>query len=218
MRMQTEFARSQMITQQVRAWEVLDERVLDAMRSVARERFVPARFRNVAFADTNIPLAPGRHMLAPKLVGRMLQALSPHAGDRALSVGSDNGYLGACLAALGAEVEIIERDPALAAAARANLAAGDVARVAVRDGDAFSAAPGRDYQLVVLTGSLPRYDARFEQLLAVGGRLLVVTGEAPLQEARLVTRVAAGEWRSESLFETYIDALDNAPRPEAFEF
>src|SRR5438477_373296 len=72
--MQTEFARTQMITQQVRAWDVLDERVLDAMRRTPREFFVPEKYTGLAFADTDIPLARGQHMLPPKIVGRLLQA------------------------------------------------------------------------------------------------------------------------------------------------
>ena len=78
--MQTEFARAQMITQQIRAWDVLDERVLDAMRRTPREFFVPERYAEVAFADTDIPLRAGQHMLAPKIVGRLLQALDAQPG------------------------------------------------------------------------------------------------------------------------------------------
>src|SRR4051794_6156150 len=98
--MQTEFARAQMITQQVRAWDVLDERVLDAMRRTPREFFVPERFAEVAFADTDIPLLAGQHMLAPNIVGRLLQALDAQPGTRALVVGSGTGYVPACLAAM----------------------------------------------------------------------------------------------------------------------
>jgi protein-L-isoaspartate(D-aspartate) O-methyltransferase len=98
--MQTEFARGQMITQQVRAWDVLDLRVLDAMRRTPREFFVPERFAGVAFADADIPLAPGQHMLAPKIVGRILQALDAGPGMRALVVGCGTGFVPACLSAM----------------------------------------------------------------------------------------------------------------------
>ena len=106
--MQTEFARTQMITQQIRAWDVLDERVLDAMRRTPREFFVPERYSELAFADTDIPLRSGQHMLAPKVVGRLLQGLDAVPGMRALVVGSGLGLVPACLSAMGASVRAIE--------------------------------------------------------------------------------------------------------------
>src|ERR1041384_439377 len=119
--MQTEFARVQMITQQIRAWDVLDERVLDAMRRTPREFFVPERYAELAFADTDIPLSEGQHMLPPKIVGRLLQALDARAGMRALLGGWGTGFVPACLSAMGASVRAIEIRPELAAAARNNL-------------------------------------------------------------------------------------------------
>ena len=119
--MQTEFARVQMITQQVRAWDVLNERVLDAMRRTPREFFVPERFAGLAFADAGIPLRAGQHMLAPKVVGRLLQALDAQPGMRALVVGAGTGFVAACLSAMGASVRAIELHAELAAAARTNL-------------------------------------------------------------------------------------------------
>src|SRR6218665_1755208 len=119
--MQTEFARVQMITQQVRAWDVFDERVLEAMGGTPREFFVPEKFAELAFADAAIPLRAGQHMLAPKIVGRLLQALDAGPGMRALVVGSGLGFVPSCLSALGASVRAIEIDGGLAAASRANL-------------------------------------------------------------------------------------------------
>src|SRR5204862_7239805 len=119
--MQTEFARAQMITQQIRAWDVLDERVLDAMRRTPREFFVPERYVELAFADTGIPLLAGQHMLAPKIVGRLLQALAAGPGARALVIGCGTGYVPACISAMGASVRAIEIDAGLASAARSNL-------------------------------------------------------------------------------------------------
>src|SRR5688500_1170195 len=119
-----EFARGQMITQQIRAWDVLDGRVLEAMQRTPREQFVPERYAGVAFADTDIPLLPGQHMLAPKIVGRLLQALDPQPGMRALVVGAGTGYVPACMSAMDASVRALEIDAELAAAARANLKIG----------------------------------------------------------------------------------------------
>jgi protein-L-isoaspartate(D-aspartate) O-methyltransferase len=216
--MQTEFARGQMITQQVRAWDVLDERVLDAMRRTPREFFVPERFVDVAFADTDIPLLAGQHMLAPKVVGRLLQALDARAGMRALVVGSGTGYVAACLSAMGASVRAIEIHAELAAASRANLKRAGFGQVEVVTGDTFNLDTGKDYALIAVCGALPLYDDRFARALAMGGKLFVVVGDQIPQEALLVTRTASAGWSSAGLFETAVDALEHASRPEPFQF
>ena len=216
--MQTEFARVQMVGQQVRAWDVLDERVLDAMRRTPREFFVPERFAGLAFADTDIPLAPGQHMLPPNIVGRLLQALLPAPGMRALVVGCGTGYVPACLSAMGASVRAIEILPELAEAARRNLKRAGFGQVEVVTGDTFNLDTGSDYALIAVCGSLPLYDERFARALAVGGRLFVVVGSSAPQEALLVTRTETEKWDSVGLFETLIDPLDHAPRPEPFQF
>jgi protein-L-isoaspartate(D-aspartate) O-methyltransferase len=215
--MQTEFARTQMITQQIRAWDVLDERVLDAMRRTPREFFVPERYVDLAFADTDIPLMAGQHMLAPKIVGRLLQALDAHPGMRALVVGAGTGFVPACLAAMGASVRAVEIHPELAAAARANLKRAGFGQVDVVTGDTFNLDLGKDYALIAVCGALPLYDDRFARALAVGGKLFVVVGDRPPQEALLVTRTASA-FTSTGLFETAIDPLENAKRPELFQF
>jgi protein-L-isoaspartate(D-aspartate) O-methyltransferase len=216
--MQSEFARGQMINQQVRAWEVLDERVLDAMRRTPREFFVPEKFAEVAFADADIPLRAGQHMLAPKVVGRLLQALEAAPGVRALVVGCGTGFVPACLSAMGASVRAIEIDAELAAAARHNLKRAGFGQVEVVTGDTFHLDLGRDYALIAVCGSLPLYDERFARALAVGGKLFAVVGATQLQEALLVTRTGEGAWSSTGLFETRIDALDHASWPEPFTF
>ncbi|HET9863798.1 MAG TPA: protein-L-isoaspartate O-methyltransferase [Steroidobacteraceae bacterium] len=207
-----------MINQQIRAWDVLDERVLDAMRRTPREFFVPERFAGLAFADTDIPLAPGQHMLTPMVVGRLLQALDAAAGMRALVVGCGTGYVAACLSAMGASVRAIEIRPELAQDARRNLKRAGFGQVEVVTGDTFNLDLGRDYALIAVCGALPLYDERFARALAVGGRLFVVVGNSLPQEALLVTRTAEGTWDSTGLFETAVDPLENAPSPERFQF
>jgi protein-L-isoaspartate(D-aspartate) O-methyltransferase len=216
--MHSEFARAQMITQQIRAWDVLDERVLDAMRRTPREFFVPERYIELAFADTAIPLRAGQHMLAPNIVGRLLQALDAQPGMRALVIGAGTGYVAACLSAMGASVRGIEIDALLAAAARANLKRAGFGQVDVVTGDTFNLDIGKDYALIAVCGALPLYDDRFARALAVGGKLFVVVGDRLPQEARLVERTAETTWESSDLFETAIDALENAKRPEPFQF
>ena len=216
--MHTEAAREQMIEQQVRAWDVLDERVLAIFRAVPRERFVPAEQRFLAFADVEIALAHAQHMLRPSVAGRLLQALALSGSERVLEVGSGTGYLTACVAAAGRAVRSVEIFPDLADAARANLAAFSVDNALVVNEDAMLILQDIRYDAIALTASLPVYDQRWERQLEVGGRLFIVVGEAPIMEARLVRRLSEDTWTSESLFETVIDPLRNARWPEQFSF
>jgi protein-L-isoaspartate(D-aspartate) O-methyltransferase len=218
--MQVDAAREQMVHQQVRAWDVLDPRVLEVLGTVPRERFVPPAYVGIAFADAPIPLGHGEHMLPPKVVGRILQAVAPGRGERALEVGTGSGYLTACLAAMCGAVRSIERQADLAARARGNLAAAGVANVEVVEADAFAdgALGGGTYDVIILTGSLPVDDPRFRQQLALGGRLFAIVGEPPVMDARLVTRISADQWSTESLFETVVAPLYGAPRHESFTF
>jgi protein-L-isoaspartate(D-aspartate) O-methyltransferase len=211
-------ARRQMIEQQVRAWEVLDLTVLAAMERVPREEFTPPAFRDLAFADMNVPLDHGQHMLAPKLEGRILQALELSPDDAVLEIGTGSGYFAACLGTLARTVKSIEIHTDLATSARASLARNNIHNVTVEAADAFGCDdPGR-YDAVVLTGSLPVYDARFEQWLAAGGRLFVVVGQGPIMEARRITRTGPSELLRESLFETVMDPLIHAAEPAKFVF
>lgn len=216
--MQSAQAQEQMIEQQVRAWDVLDERVLGTLRRVPRAAFVPPAQRGRAYADAEVPLPLGQHMLRPSVVGRLLQALEPAAGLRALEIGTGSGFVAACLRAAGARVRTLELYAELASLAARNLAAFGMSDVEVVNADALSAASGERYGLIAVTGSLPVYDARFERQLEVGGRLFVVVGEAPVMDARLVRRISESAWATESLFETVIDPLVNAPRPPRFSF
>jgi protein-L-isoaspartate(D-aspartate) O-methyltransferase len=216
--MQTADAREQMIEQQVRAWDVLDERVLGTLRQVPREAFVPPAQRFRAYTDAEVPLPEGQHMLRPSVVGRLLQALEPSLGMRALEVGAGSGFVSACLRAAGARVRALELYAELAGLAARNLSAFGMSDVEVVNADALNADTGERYDVIAVTGSLPLYDARLERQLAVGGRLFVVVGEAPVMEARLVRRISETAWATDSLFETVIDPLVNAPRPARFRF
>jgi protein-L-isoaspartate(D-aspartate) O-methyltransferase len=216
--MQTVNVREQMIEQQVRAWDVLDAQVLTVMREVPRELFASAEHGYLAYADVEVPLPCGQRMLRPSVAGRLLQALLPEATETVLEIGTGTGFLTACLRAMAARVRSLEVFAQLADAARRNLAALGMRDVEVVDADAWSFESGARYGAIAVTGSLPLYDARFERMLSVGGRLFVVVGEPPVMEARLVRRTAEEAWATESLFETVIDPLANAARPPRFTF
>jgi protein-L-isoaspartate(D-aspartate) O-methyltransferase len=218
MSLNTETARLQMVTQQVRAWEVLDPRVLQVLTEVRREAFVPPAWRNLAFADTAIPLGDGQQMLTPQVEGRILQALEVGAADRVLEVGTGSGFLAACLGRLGAAVTTLEIRPALAEQARRALRDAGARNCEVITADAFAWQPAAPFDCIAVTGSLPVDEAPFRDWLAPGGRLFVVVGAAPAMDARLVRRAATGEFSRESLFETVLDPLDHAPQPEPFRF
>ncbi len=213
-----ENARRQMIDQQVRAGEVLDPRVLDALASVRREHYVPEAYRDVAFADAELPLGHGQAMLTPQLEGRILQALAVESTDRVLEVGTGSGFFAACLARLGGTVRSLEIHGDLADRASRALRAAAVTSVSVEVTDALRLAAEPGYDVIALTASLPAYDPRFEQALRPGGRLFVAVGAAPAMQALLVTRSDADHWLRTPLFETVIPPLIGAAAPARFVF
>jgi protein-L-isoaspartate(D-aspartate) O-methyltransferase len=216
--MQPAQAREQMVEQQVRAWDVLDEGVLEVLRQIPRELFVPQAQRYRAYADVEVPLARGQHMLRPSVVGRVLQALLPRPGERVLEIGAGSGFVSACLRAMSGTVRSLEVYPQLAEEARRNLALLGMRDVEVLDGDALQGESAERYAAIAVTASLPIYDARFEDMLEVGGRLFIVVGEPPVMDARLIRRTGADSFATQSLFETVIDPLVNAARPQEFTF
>ena len=217
----TDPARFNMIEQQIRPWQVLDPRVLATMSQVHRELFVPDAYQGLAYADIEIPIGHSSSMLAPKMVGRMLQALGIHEHDKVLEIGTGTGYVTACLARLGGRVLSIEIDPELASAAQERLEAMQLRRVEVITGDALAGpVDGGPFDVIAVTGSLPDEERlpMLRQQLSTGGRLFAVIGESPLMEAVLETRLAGGDARREGLFETCVPALRNVPEPERFVF
>ena len=221
--MNLEQARNNMVEQQIRTWEVLDQDVLDLLYLVPREQFVPPEHRALAFSDLEIPLEAGKtageRMWQPKMEARVLQELSIHKTDRVLEVGTGSGYFTALLAHRCAQVCSVEINPALAAFGRRNLERHGVDNALLEAGDA---ARGWDrhapYDIIVLTGSTPVLPAALLAQLAPQGRLFAVVGEAPAMSARLVTCTAPGERRATDLFETVLRPLANAERPSRFKF
>jgi protein-L-isoaspartate(D-aspartate) O-methyltransferase len=221
--MNLEKARSNMVEQQIRPWEVLDQDVLDLLYTVPREEFVPPAWRNLAFADLEIPLSEqareGERMWAPKIEARVLQALAPRRTDRVLEVGTGSGYLTALLAHRAAQVYSVEIEPALAAFGKANIARHGVDNVTLETGDgARGYGKWAPYDIVVLTGSVPLLPRQVLDSLAPGGRVFAIVGDAPVMTAKIVTCTAPGAFRTVDLFETLLAPLVNCEQPSRFTF
>ena len=217
--MNLEQARTNMVEQQIRTWEVLDQEVLDLLYVVPREEFVPEQHQALAFSDLEIPIGEGERMWQPKLEARVLQELGIHKTDRVLEVGTGSGYLTALMAHRAAHVYSTEIKPALAALGRRNLERHGSDKLTLETGDAARGWASRaPYDVIVLTGSTPLLPQAFLEQLAPGGRLFAVVGEAPAMSARLVTCGAPGAWHSVDLFETVIAPLANCERPSRFRF
>ena len=214
---QTEQARQNMVENQVRTWEVLDARVLDVLRSEHREDFVPARHRNLAFADMQLPIGHDEVMLKPVIEGRLLQALAPQTGEKVLEIGTGSGFLTACFARLAGSVTSIERHADLAEGARARLAAAQVRNAKVETTDAFGDfQPDDAFDAVVIGGATFTLPERFRGWVRPGGRLLAIVGQSPAQQVTLYERADDSRWSSASLFETDLPYLRGAEPPRRF--
>ena len=218
-------ARFNMIEQQIRPWDVLDQDVLDLLGVVKREDFVPAAHRLIAFADVEIPLkavgGPGAErcaMWTPKLEARVLQELSPKAHDTALEIGAGSGYFAALLAHRCRHVTTVEIVPGLKVFAEKNLRAAAIANARVALGDGARGFGTEQFDIIVLTGSSPVAPPALIDQLRPGGRMFVVTGDAPAMRACLHTRGADGAVSVRTLFETDLAPLVNALNPVRFRF
>lgn len=215
--MNIEQARFNMIEQQIRPWEVLDQQVLDLLFAVKREDFVPAAYRDLAFADLELPLGEGQTMLAPRVEARILQELGVRKTDRVLEIGTGSGYMAALLAARAEHVISLELRPALAAAARDNLQRAGVHNVTVEVADGLNGWVQRaPYDVIVMSGAVPAVPASILKQLRVGGRLAAFVGAAPVMEAQLITCIADGIFNTINLFETVVQTLDNAAPQSSF--
>jgi protein-L-isoaspartate(D-aspartate) O-methyltransferase len=219
MTMNFEQARRNMVEQQVRPWEVLDDQVLNLFETVQREDFVPVRYRKMAFADINIPLDHGEVMMKPVVEGRMLQAVDIQPHETVLEIGTGSGFITSCLAHLAEEVVSVDIHESFTENAGRRLSEQGLENVQLFTGDVMAGwQPEQAHDVVVVTGSVPRIAEAFMGWVNPGGRLFCITGDSPAMEAVLMTRLGATEWRSESLFETDLPPLVNAVEPPEFEF
>jgi len=217
--MNFETARFNMIEQQIRPWNVLDNSVLDLLTEVHREDFVPEQYKNCALSDFEIPLGNGGLMLAPRVEARFLQALNIQPHEAVLEIGTGSGYMTALLAHQALRVFSVDTDQNMSQEAGRKLAAHDISNVTLEIGDGSNGWDAHTpYDVIVVTGSVPKLSDKFEQSLNINGRLLAIVGDEPNMEVQMITRTAENEFKRETLFETVVPALQNAPEPARFSF
>lgn len=217
--MNLEETRFNMVAQQIRTWNVLDDSVLDLLYKIRREEFVLPANRAMAFVDMETPLGHGQVMLAPKMEARILQELHVQKTDKILEVGSGSGYLTALLAEKGAHVYSAEIVPELKAMAENNLRTHGITNVTIEQGDAAQGwSKHEPYDVIVLTASTPILPETFLKSLNPGGRLFAIVGEDPVMEALLINCTAPGEFKTTQLFETCTAPFINALQPARFTF
>ncbi len=212
-------ARFNMIEQQIRTWEVLDQDVLDLLSEIHREEFIPDSYKNLALADTSIPIGHDQTTMAPKFEARILQSLDVESDESVLEIGTGCGYFTALLASSAKQVKSVDIFPDFIEAASGKIAKTKFTNIELESCDAYSLLEKSDrYDIVVFTASLPSMDERFINLLNDHGRLFVIVGESPAMEARLYTKQNETSFSYECLFETDLPSLIGAKQKDEFEF
>jgi protein-L-isoaspartate(D-aspartate) O-methyltransferase len=221
--MNIEQARVNMIEQQIRPWRVADPDVLELLEIVKREDFVPVAYKDLAFADTEIPLPCGANMFKPVLEARILQAAAVKKHENVLEIGAGSGYMAALLAHKARHVTTVEIELELKALAEKNLSDCGVRNVNVEGGDGtqgwlgsgYNSAP---YDVIVISGAMPVLPDIFLQQIKVGGRILAIIGEEPAMRLQLVTRISDTTCSTVTVLETCVKPLCNATTPSHFKF
>ena len=221
--MNIEQARFNMIEQQIRPWDVLDGGVLSLLAMVRREDFVPAAYKALAFVDCEVPLTDSGHdgqcMLAPRVEARLLQEAHVQRHERVLEIGAGSGFMAALLAHRAQSVISLERVPALAAMAAANLRHAGVLNASVREMDGARGLAGEaPFDVIMLSGSVAEVPQVLLDQLKIGGRLLAVTGFEPVMHALRITRLSATALQSDQLFDTVAPRLTGFAEPSSFVF
>jgi protein-L-isoaspartate(D-aspartate) O-methyltransferase len=216
--MNIDYARLQMVNQQVRGWNVYDEEVLEMLKSLPREDFVPRGYESLAFADMAIPLGHGESMMTPTIEGRLLQALGLGGSESVLEIGTGSGFMTACLAKLASHVTSVDIHADFVDGAVTKLDGAGIDNVSLLHMDATRELPEGRFDAIAVTGSIQTFDPRFVEALEDGGRLFVVVGDAPAMEAKLIERKNEHDWQTVSLFETDLKPLVHGARPVEFSF
>lgn len=217
--MDLEKARFNMIEQQIRPWDVLDQEILDLLAVVKREQFVPQAYSALAFVDMEIPLPGGENMMPPRVEARLLQDLNVRKHENVLEIGAGSGYMAALLANRGRHVVTVEIRPELVALARQNLANAGVTNVEVAEGNGAEGwAVAAPYDVICISASVPELPQSILSQIKVGGRIAAIVGDAPVMEARIITRISETEYQVVNVFETLVKPLQGAVQPSRFKF
>ena len=212
-------ARLNMIEQQIRPWDVLDQKVLDLIARIHREDFIPEEYRQLALADVQLPLLHGQTTMTPKMEARLLQALDIRKDDKVLEIGTGCAYLTALLAASARHVTSVDIYPEFKEQGVEKLARYQLDNVTLETGDAVRGwSKNSPYDVIVVTGSVPVLESCFQDQLNDRGRLFVIVGVSPVMEAMLITRMGKQEWSREVLFETDLPAIIGAQGRVKFRF
>lgn len=217
--MNIEQARFNMIEQQIRPWNVLDRGVLSLLAEMKREDFVPADCKSMAFMDTEVPLAAGRFMLAPRLEARLLQELKLTGSEKVLEIGTGAGFMAAMLGHQARQVITMEADPELARKAAEAIKRAGLSNVTVREADGSQGLIGEaPFDAIMLSGSVAEIPKSLLEQLKVGGRLIAIKGEEPMMRAVLVTRLGETDYRTVELFDTVAPRLKGFAEASLFSF
>ena len=217
--MNIEQARFNMIEQQIRPWNVLDQDVLDMLHVVKREQFVPAAYQNLAFADVEIPLPGGEAMFNPKVEARIVQELAVKKHENVLEIGAGSGYMAALLAHKARHVTTVEIQPEAVKLAQENLARAGVTNVTVEEGNGAGGwDKGAPYDVILVSGGLPVLPEALVKQVKVGGRIDVILGDAPAMTFNIITRTSETGYDTVKVFETNVKLLTGAQAPSRFQF
>ena len=214
-----EQARHNMVEQQIRPWNVLDNQLLDLISGLPRDRFVPEEYRSLAYADTHIPIGHSQFMMPPREEARMLQALRIQPSDTVLEIGTGSGYCTALMAQLAYKVYSVDIISEFIESAKERTQELGLDNIEFEEGDAVTGWPHhKPYDVIAITGSFYKLPKTYKRHLPIGGRLFCIVGQEPAMKAKLITRLDEDRWHEEVLFETVLPYLINAKRPEQFEF
>lgn len=201
-------ARFNMIEQQVRPWNVFDEKILNLFATIKREDFVLSQYQNLALSDIEIPLPGSQKMLFPRIEARLLQELQLKKKDKVLEIGTGSGYVTALIAKLADFVYSIEINSENHKFAIENLTKAGIKNVALVEIDGINGYEAKaQFDKIFIGGSLQTINSTIKKQLKIGGRLVAVIGDAPIMQAVLIEKISDTEYKQTNLFETYVEQL-----------
>ncbi|MDL2284969.1 protein-L-isoaspartate O-methyltransferase [Oxalobacter sp. OttesenSCG-928-P03] len=212
-------AQINMIENQIRATGVNSQDIFDAFAFIRRENFVPEAYRNIAYADTEIPLIHNERMLTPRTEAQVLHAAAIRETDTVLEVGTGSGFMAALLAYKARHVTSVEIKPELKRFAEENLAENRIANVTVELGNGANGwKSGTPYDVIVISGALYRLSDTFREILNPGGRIVAFIGDAPFTQTQLIRKINDAHYETLSLFGTAVPLLREQAKISGFRF